>query len=116
MNLFHKKIKTGFKSAPITIIKDLLHTNADCLIFDVRKPNEYNAVHIEGVINLPLRQIQSSISAYTADKKDTPIYVHCAYGDRSSDACALLVKLGYTDVTDLGGIIDWPFEIVWEEN
>lgn len=110
MRLF-KKTKESYKSAHISIIKELMERHADCLIIDVRNPSEYRAVHIQGVINIPADQIKSSIAKYISDKKK-PIYVHCAYGSRSREACIILVKIGYTDVTNLGGIIDWPYDIV----
>ncbi len=106
-----KKTKESFKSAHISIIKELMERHADCLIIDVRNPSEYKAVHIQGVINIPLNQIKNSIGKFTSDK-NKPIYVHCAYGNRSREACTILVKMGYTDITNLGGIIDWPYDIV----
>lgn len=109
--LFFKRIKESFKTAPISVIKDLLENHVDCLIIDVRNSSEYRAVHIQGVVNIPLNQIKNSIDKYAPDK-NKPIYAHCAYGDRSKNACAILVRMGYSDVTDLGGIIDWPYEII----
>lgn len=84
---------------------------ADAVLLDVRTPSEYNDGHIEGATLLPLSDIESTIETAIPDKS-TPIIVYCRSGNRSAEAIDILIELGYTDVYDLGGIIDWPYDIV----
>ncbi len=74
-------------------------------LLDVRTAEEYNEGHIPGSKNLPLdriTQINTRIS-----NKNTRLFVYCHSGARSQQACAYLVKMGYTDVTNIGGIVQW---------
>jgi phage shock protein E len=73
------------------------------IVLDVRTPAEYQAGHIEGVINVPLNQLEGRISEL-APAKDIPLEVHCQSGGRSAKAKQLLEKLGYTNVVDLGSL------------
>ena len=71
------------------------------LILDVRTPEEYQAEHIPGALNLPVDQIGTRIQQIATDKT-TPLYVHCQSGGRSARAKVTLEKLGFTNVRDLG--------------
>jgi rhodanese-related sulfurtransferase len=84
---------------------------ADAVLLDVRTPSEYDEGHIEGAVLFPLSSIESSIETAIPDKS-TEIIVYCRSGNRSADAVDILIDLGYTNVHDLGGIIDWPYGIV----
>ncbi len=76
-------------------------------IIDVRTPGEYKKGHIKGAINLPLDNIENiDISM------ENKIIVYCQSGRRSNLAAIELIKLGYENVYDMGGIIDWPYDIV----
>lgn len=76
--------------------------NAKAVILDVRSADEFAKGHIKGAVNVPLNQLPT-IKAKLADL-DTPLYVHCLSGARSSRAVAALKKLGYANVTNIGGI------------
>lgn len=78
---------------------------AGALLLDVRTPEEYRDGHISGSRNLPLQSI--SEAAAIIDKKDTPLFIHCLSGGRSRRAVELLRQMGYTNVTDIGGIADY---------
>ncbi len=84
---------------------------ADALLLDVRTPSEYSEGHIEGALLYPLNTIEDSIET-AIPNKSTEIIVYCRSGNRSAEAVEILVTLGYTNVYDLGGIIDWPYNIV----
>ena len=71
------------------------------MVLDVRTPEEYQAEHIPGALNLPVDQIETRIQQIATDKT-TPLYVHCQGGGRSARAKVTLEKLGYTNVRDLG--------------
>lgn len=85
--------------------------NDGAVLLDVRTPSEYEDGHIEGAVLFPLSSIESSIESAIPDKS-TEIIVYCRSGNRSADAVEILIDLGYTNVHDLGGIIDWPYDIV----
>jgi len=81
------------------------------VLLDVRRSDEYNAGHIKGAVNLPLSRILTDCRRLLPDTKQE-IIVYCHSGQRSKTACIQLSNIGYTNVYDLGGIIDWPFEVV----
>ena len=81
------------------------------IILDVRTPQEYNEKHIPGAINIANESIGTEdISALT--DKDQLILVYCRSGNRSKQASEKLVKLGYTNTIEIGGINSWPGETV----
>jgi rhodanese-related sulfurtransferase len=77
------------------------------IILDVRSENEYKNGHIESSINLPLDKIEN-----IKYNKDTKIIVYCQSGNRSKQAALKLIGMGYTNIYDMGGINDWPYDIV----
>ena len=81
------------------------------IILDVRRPDEYAAGHIPIAINVPNESIGTSDIPELPDK-DQLIMVYCRSGRRSKEASEKLVKLGYTNIVEFGGILDWNGEIV----
>ena len=79
-------------------------------IVDVRNPEEFAAGHIEGAINIPLLYIDE-IHIDT----ERHIVVYCQSCRRSKEAAKLLMDMGYENVSDMGGIKDWTYELVEEE-
>ena len=75
------------------------------VLLDVRTKQEYIEGHIPGSINIPLQRIVNIDS--TIIDKDTPLYLYCYSGSRSNQAVELLKKLGYTNVTNIGGIASY---------
>jgi rhodanese-related sulfurtransferase len=73
-------------------------------LVDVRTAEEFNSGHIPGAINISLQELANKIGHIPKDK---PVIVYCRSGNRSSFAADVLMQAGYTDVYDLGGIIDW---------
>ena len=82
----------------------------DITLIDVREPSEYKEGHIPGARLIPLGTIDKTMTDKLPDKKK-PLIVYCRSGVRSKKAAMKLVELGYTDVRDMGGILDWPYEI-----
>lgn len=78
-------------------------------IVDVRREDEYRENHIPGAILVPNEGIGDEMPEELPDK-DAVLLVHCRSGVRSKEASNKLVALGYTNVYDFGGIIDWPYE------
>ena len=81
------------------------------IILDVRRPDEFAAGHIPNAINVPNESIGTSEIPELPDK-DQLIRVYCRSGRRSKEASEKLVKLGYTNIVEFGGILDWKGEIV----
>ena len=80
------------------------------IILDVRRPDEYAAGHIPNAINVPNESIGTSEIPELHDK-DQLVMVYCRSGRRSKESSAKLVKLGYTNIVEFGGIHDWKGEI-----
>ena len=72
------------------------------ILLDVRTPQEYREGHIPGSQNITLQTIDKVRTV--AENKDTPLYVYCRSGGRSSQAVQLLRQMGYRNVTNIGGI------------
>jgi phage shock protein E len=81
------------------------------VLLDVRTQEEYDEGHIEGAELLPYDAITAESAGLPADK-DAALIIYCRSGRRSAIAAQTLSELGYTRVYDLGGIQDWPYEIV----
>ena len=84
--------------------------NKDTYIIDVREDYEYKSGHLPNSYNIPLGDI-NSISLNNFSHTST-IIVYCRSGNRSSTAANLLIKLGYENVYDMGGITNWPYDLV----
>ncbi|HKK95645.1 MAG TPA: rhodanese-like domain-containing protein [Anaerovoracaceae bacterium] len=91
--------------------KEIIDAEEDIVILDVRTKEEYDEGHIENAILIPNTEINDRIEEEIPDK-DTKILVYCRSGNRSSSATRDILELGYTDVYDFGGIINWDYEIV----
>ena len=81
------------------------------IILDVRRPDEFAAGHIPNAINVPNESIGTAEIPELSDKNQL-ILVYCRSGRRSKEASEKLVKLGYTNIVEFGGILDWKGEIV----
>ncbi len=91
--------------------KKLMDTEKDYIIIDARTDAEFAEGHIEGAILIPEYEIAARAEKELPEK-DALILVYCRSGRRSKIASEELIKLGYTNVKEFGGIIDWPYEIV----
>ncbi|MGN1418145.1 MAG: rhodanese-like domain-containing protein [Acutalibacteraceae bacterium] len=90
--------------------KALMESESDYVIIDARTQEEYDDGHIPGAIVIPEYEIANKAEKELPDK-DQLILVYCRSGRRSKIACQELVKLGYSNVKEFGGIIDWKYEI-----
>ena len=91
--------------------KKIMNENSDVVIVDVREEEEMAEGYIEGAVLIPLGTFESDVENIIPDK-DKTILVYCRSGRRSAIACDIMDSLGYKNVYDFGGIIDWPFERV----
>ena len=91
--------------------KRIMDTESDYIIIDARTQEEYDEGHIENAILIPEYEIQEKAPELIPDK-NALILVYCRSGRRSKIASEALAELGYTNVKEFGGIIDWEYEIV----
>ena len=91
--------------------KKIMDSETQYVIVDARTEEEFAQGHIAGAVLIPEYEITHRAEQEICDK-DTLILVYCRSGRRSKIASEELVKLGYTNVKEFGGIIDWPYEIV----
>lgn len=91
--------------------KNMMDDGQPYILIDVRTDEEFKENHIDGAILIPDYDIGTLVEEKVPDK-DARILVYCRSGRRSALAAMKMVDLGYTDVYDFGGIIDWPYETV----
>ena len=90
--------------------KQIMDSEEGYIILDVRTQEEYDQGHIPGAILIPDTEVEVTAEDVLTDK-DQLILVYCRSGRRSKLASEILVELGYTNIKEFGGIIDWPYEI-----
>ena len=78
------------------------HNTPGAVLLDVRTPQEYSEGHIPESKNVPLQTLDKISSV--ADNENIPLFVYCHSGARSRQAAAVLQSMGYTNVTNIGGI------------
>ena len=93
---------------------ELMETQTGYIILDVRRQDEFDAGHIPNAVCIPNESIGTEEIPALPDK-DQLILVYCRSGRRSKEAAQKLADLGYTNVVEFGGIIDWTGETVTEE-
>lgn len=103
--------ETGYVKISPEDAKEIIDSNEDITIIDVRTEGEYEEGHVAGAVCIPNETISKEVSASLPDK-DQEILVYCRSGNRSKQAADKLIALGYTNVKDFGGIIDWPYEVI----
>ncbi len=90
--------------------KKIMDSQEGYVILDTRTQEEFEEGHIPGAILIPYDAITEKAETMLTDKNQL-ILVYCRSGRRSKLAAEDLVKLGYTNIKEFGGIIDWPYEI-----
>lgn len=90
--------------------KQIMDTEEGYIILDVRTQEEYDEGHIPGAILIPNTEIEARAEEELPDKEQL-ILVYCRSGRRSKLAAESLVKLGYTNIREFGGILDWSYEL-----
>ena len=103
--------EAGYMNITPSEAKKIMDARDDYILLDVRTEEEYMQLHIPGAVLIPDDEIRDRALTELPDK-DQLILVYCRSGRRSKIAAESLVGLGYTNVKEFGGIIDWPYEIV----
>ena len=91
--------------------KEMMDQLADVVILDVREQDEFDSGHIPGAVLLPVGTIAEDSAAAVIPEADTTVLVYCRSGNRSKTASDALVKLGYTQIYEFGGINTWPYDV-----
>ena len=102
--------ETGYVCITPQEAKEIMDTQQGCVILDARAPDEYETGHIPGAIVISHEEIKEKAESQLPDKNQL-ILVYCRSGRRSKLAAQDLADLGYTNVKEFGGIIDWPYEV-----
>lgn len=100
-----KKDLLMYKSITMEEAKAIFKEKGNYIIVDVRRPDEYKEGHIPNAINIVNETIDKE--PQELKDKDQSIYVYCRTGRRSKEASEKLVNLGYTNIIEIGGIVDW---------
>ena len=98
MNISHEKAK------------EMMENIGEFVLLDARSEEEFSEGHIPGAIVIPHDEISERAESEIPEK-DVPVFVYCRSGRRSKIAAEELVSLGYSEIYEFGGIIDWPYEI-----
>ena len=109
------KLPKGEKNMTYTSItmeeaKDIFQNRGDYIILDVRRTDEFSEGHIPGAVNYANEDILQDKPEVLPDLEQT-IYVYCRSGRRSKEAADKLVQMGYTNIIEIGGILDWNGEL-----
>lgn len=94
--------------------KTLMESEENYIILDVRTQEEFDEGHIAGAILIPDYEIAEKAEDILTDKEQL-ILVYCRSGRRSKLASAVLAEMGYTNVKEFGGVIDWEYGLVTDE-
>lgn len=103
--------ETTIKHVSMHDIVKIMNENTNYIILDVRTVAEYNDGHIPNAICIPNETINGDIIDKLPNKEQL-ILIYCRSGNRSKQAAEKLKNLGYTNLVEFGGIIDWEGEIV----
>ena len=103
--------QAGYRKISAADAYKMMSVQSDFILLDVRTEKEYKEKRIAGSILIPDNVIKDRALKELPDK-DKVILVYCRSGRRSASAARILVSLGYTNVYDFGGILDWPYETV----
>ena len=106
-----KRTADTYRQISMQEAMDMMEKEKNYIILDVRTVAEYESGHIPGAICVPNETIGTEKIPELPDK-DQLILVYCRSGNRSKQASEKLVKLGYTNIVEFGGINSWPGEIV----
>ena len=100
----------GYKHIGMDKAAEMMESDKNVVIVDVRTQEEYDKKHIPKAICVPIEDLRAGNFDKLPDKNKT-LMLYCWTGRRSADAAALLVKQGYRNVYDFGGLVDWPGKV-----
>lgn len=104
-----QQTNSTYKKISPEVAQKRLKAEKDIILLDVRTKEEYSEKHIPGSKLIPLDVLEREAPSQIKDK-DATIFVYCRSGRRSAEGAGILAKLGYSNIYDIGGIIDWPYD------
>ena len=110
-NTIDNKEESVIKYVSMDEIVQIMNENSNYIILDVRSMQEYNEGHIPNAICIPNETISEDIINKLPNKEQL-ILIYCRSGNRSKQAAQKLKNLGYTNLIEFGGIIDWAGDVV----
>ncbi len=78
--------------------------NQGTTVVDVRETGEYAEGHVPGVVHIPMGHLPARVNEL---RRDQPVYVICATGNRSAAMCDYLTSTGFDAASVKGGTIAW---------
>ena len=102
--------KTMYEQITAEEAKKIMDTKTEFIVLDVREQDEFYSGHIPNALLLPYTEIESRAEEVLPDK-DKLVLVYCRSGRRSKIAAQALANLGYKNIKEFGGIVDWPYEV-----
>ena len=100
----------AYQQIPQETAKEMMDTQQEVVILDVREQDEYDSGHIPSAVLLPVGTIDEDTAAEVIPEKASTVLVYCRSGNRSKTASSTLADLGYTNIYEFGGINTWPYE------
>ncbi|MCQ2593482.1 MAG: rhodanese-like domain-containing protein [Treponema sp.] len=97
----------SFKSVSMEEGLKLMASDKDFVLLDVRTPEEFAGGHIPGTLQLTNETFTKQDAEKLLKNKSQTIYVYCRSGRRSKESCRKLIDFGYTNVIEIGGILDY---------
>lgn len=110
-DMINQEQKNAYRQISMDEAVTMMAQESDYIILDVRRPDEFAEKHIPNAINIANETIGTAEIPELPDK-DQLIMVYCRSGRRSKEASEKLVKLGYTNIVEFGGILDWTGDVV----
>ena len=105
-----QKVEQKYQSVSMGELEELLNTEENYILVDVRTEEEFAQGHIPGAICIPNETIGDNAISELPDEEQT-VFVYCRSGNRSKQAAAKLAALGYSNIVESGGILDWDGEL-----
>lgn len=105
---------TSYQKITAEEAKARIDSGDSIIIVDVRTQEEYDAEHIEGSVLIPNETISDTQPEFLPDL-NAEILIYCRSGNRSAQAAKKLIDIGYSNIYDFGGIIDWPYDTISAE-
>lgn len=106
----HQDTLASYEISPGDVVKKI-KDNEDIILLDVRTPEEYEEIHLENAVLLPVQELSQQTLASIGlgeNAKDKEIVIYCRSGARSESAYNIMNTLGYTNIKSVaGGIIHW---------
>ena len=102
-------VNVSFKEA-----KEIMESGREYILLDVRTDEEFFTGHAESEVNLDVDEINAESTEEIIPTKQTAVLVYCKTGERARLAAEELSRLGYTNIYDIGSLVEWPYGISYD--